>query len=115
MVMCMQKRYIKYMKTLNNIIFLLMITSCSSVLNTTNDKASLDSATKKAFCTIADEKKTQFTEYRRGDLPCLKYRLKVSPSEYLDIEYITLDEDADDLYDRGYQVLKRIKLKKLLR
>jgi hypothetical protein len=68
----------------------------------------------KVFCTIRDEKINKFEEYERGDLPCLKYKLKISNSEYLAIEFVTLDKNADDIYDRGYQVLKGIRNNKII-
>lgn len=92
----------------------MIISGCSSVVNTKKNEAILVNSTKKAFCTIGDERKNNFEKYKIGDLPCLKYKLKVSSSEYLEIEYVTLNENADDIYDRGYQVLKRIKNNKII-
>lgn len=73
------------------------------------DNTVLSNSKKKAFCTIKNEKINKFELYELGDLPCLKYKLKVSSTEYLEIEYITLNKYADDIYERGHQVLKRVK------
>jgi len=102
------------MRTLNSFFILIIVFSCSRIKNMKNVETSLVSIRKKAFCTIIDEKKNKFEEYEQGELPCLKYKLKVSTLEHLEIKYITLNENADDIYDRGYQVLRRIKNKKII-
>lgn len=114
MVIRMQERYFRYMKTLSNVLLLIVFASCSSVLNIIKDETVFVSETKKTFCTNADKRNNKFEEYDQGDLPCLKYKLKVSSSGFLEIEYVTLNENAADIYDRGYQILKRFKNEKVI-
>lgn len=47
--------------------------------------------------------------YEIGDTPCWKNKLKINDKEELKIYFKVLNEKSEDLYERGYQELLRIK------
>ncbi len=102
------------MKALGNILILLFAYSCSSIIAESGDESTISKDKNRTFCTILDRKMGKFETYELGDLPCLKYKIEVSPNELLEIEYVIKNKDAEDIYERGYQILKRIKNGKIV-
>lgn len=111
----MPRKFLNYMKNLNNeklLFILIFLTSCTSQIIKKNDQVVLSESEAnnsqrviRTRCTQHENIKT----YKVGDLVCTRSVLKVNSDERLRIHFKLVNRDSDDLYERGYQELLRYK------
>ncbi|MGB0454214.1 MAG: hypothetical protein ACPGJV_10930 [Bacteriovoracaceae bacterium] len=108
----MQTRFLTYTKNLKISLLLvsyfLTLGGCSIANNNPGSRETnvYDFNKKlKVRCTVD----SKFKVYEIGDTPCWKIELEVNNNEKIIIHFKVINENSEDLYERGYQELLRIK------